>query len=194
MSIDNCPHCGDLLPPVKDAFCPFCHERLEAPPAAIGIMDPSSMHQPHASRPRASQPKGKVTVEVSAVLPSLCVLCGEESLRLVSVRFHRQYSVFKLLFDLIIGGGLLGPLILDEMLDERPIDLSLPVCSMHDNDARINSIKGTPRTTRRITLSGVHPRFVNAVIQLSRKRWDDLARMMSDAQPQNSNETENAAE
>jgi hypothetical protein len=34
MPFDTCPHCGDKLPIVRDAFCGTCDERLDEPPTA----------------------------------------------------------------------------------------------------------------------------------------------------------------
>lgn len=33
MDDTTCPHCGSKLPIVRDAFCTFCHEPLDEPPA-----------------------------------------------------------------------------------------------------------------------------------------------------------------
>jgi hypothetical protein len=32
---DNCPHCGARLPQMQDAYCPHCHEELDAAPAPV---------------------------------------------------------------------------------------------------------------------------------------------------------------
>ena len=34
MEHPTCPHCGEPLPGVVDAFCPVCREPLEGPPPA----------------------------------------------------------------------------------------------------------------------------------------------------------------
>jgi hypothetical protein len=79
-------------------------------------------------------------------------------------------------------------LIVDEAFDERPVDLSLPVCGMHVNDARLNAIKGTHVGPRRVAIAGIHPRFVTAVNELSQNQWADLAERMTDAENRNRNQ------
>jgi hypothetical protein len=82
--------------------------------------------------------------------------------------------VKKSLLKAIVGGGLWGGLIADVIFDERPVNLSLPVCGNHGDDARLSSITGTPSGSRRITLANVHPTFVTAVNGFLRRQWADL--------------------
>lgn len=168
MSMDECPHCGDPLPAVHDAFCPSCRGSLGDVPAATPTLEP--------------QPSGKITVDVPTEFPRLCALCGQEAQQFVRITSHRQHAVKKSLLKAIAGGGLLGSLIANETFDERPVYLSLPVCAMHISDARLTSITGIPTGSRQVTISGVHPTFVAAVNELLENRWAHLIERTSDAE------------
>lgn len=50
MSEDSCPHCGEPLPGVRDAFCGICGEALDEPPP-----QPRSEEEKKAVRNRIEQ-------------------------------------------------------------------------------------------------------------------------------------------
>ncbi len=100
-------------------------------------------------------------------------------------------AVLGLLLQAAFLGQLLHLLIEDEIFDERPVVLSLPVCAIHIYDARLNSITGTPRGSTQVSIAGVHPTFVTAVNKLWRNQWADLAQRMSDAEIRGGMRTDN---
>ncbi len=185
MATEQCPNCGERLPTVVDAFCPYCRESLDKPPPPA---DPPRAWQPVASS-FASQPAGKVIVDVPSDLPNLCVLCGVKAQQFIRFRFQRDHLVKKTLLRHAIG-GIFGRLVANEAFDERPVDLPLPVCGRHVDDARLDGITGTPVDGRQVAIAGIHPAFVTAVSELSRIRWADLARRMSEAENRHKNPLE----
>ena len=188
MSETQCPHRWEWLPNVADAFCPYCRESLDESSLDESSLDESSLDEsPVESFATAAtiierQPLGSTTLDVANDFPSLCVLCGSEAQQCFWIRFHREHSLKKSLLKFIVGGGLFGGLIADEVFDEKPIDCSFPVCDIHISDRRLGAISGTPVGRGRVAIAGIHPVFVTAVNELSQKRWADLAQRMDNAE------------
>src|SRR4051794_8778830 len=49
--IDTCPHCGEPLPAVVDAFCSECRERLDEPPVIRDAAAGQDDRQPVSQQP-----------------------------------------------------------------------------------------------------------------------------------------------
>jgi hypothetical protein len=53
--MDRCPHCGVVLPAIRDAFCPECRQRLDELPS-----EPLPVREPPFSAPLTKYPVGHV--------------------------------------------------------------------------------------------------------------------------------------
>ena len=175
--MNTCQHCGEDLPSIVDAYCPYCSEALEESaliPDANEISDPISV-------PGLT---GTLKLDPKLDLPDVCVLCAATTGRRQVVYTRAQNETRKIvtgqflkrLFD--VGGPLLR-IFLNEAFDERPLLFRLPVCERHSNlnlpDVVDVVAIGNLKHSRTARGSNVHPDFVTAVSEFSAKRWEHLA-------------------
>ena len=181
-----CPHCHEPLPPILDAFCTYCRERIDEPPGNDIDVESSSLLPPRDM----SELTAELRIDSEIELPTICVLCGKDGERFQNFRIHRKHEVRKFLVLNLAGniirnlgmgkivGRTIGNLLADEAFDERPLDLRLPICFDHEMqdlsmvlDAKLVGGKSRARSA---IVGKLHPSFVEAAKHFISKRWESL--------------------
>lgn len=120
-----------------------------------------------------------IVIVERADLPAICAVCGKSGENRIGIRVHNSHKIKRQFFSEYIAplfGGLIGKAVEDEVFDNRPMNLRLPVCGEHNNKKSIRGVRTQAlKGRRRVKIFGLHARFVHEFEKIQSEKWDFIS-------------------